>query len=314
MYNNLKIGVVVPCYNEETQIREVIDTMPEFVDSIIVIDDKSTDKTVVVTQSLMKEHKKKLKLIIHDLNQGVGGAIASGYKYCRDYDIDIAVVMAGDGQMNPDEFENIIQPVVSEEADYSKANRLASVEYMKMIPKVRLFGNSILTLLNKIVSGYWHIADSQTGYTAINKKALHTINWDNMYKRYGQPNDLLVRLNVHNFRVKDVPSKPVYQVGEKSGIKVRNVSFTISWLLFKLFFWRLKEKYIFRDFHPLVFFYFLSIILFFFSGIFMIRLGYLWIQMGYVPQTTLTALLFSFTIALQSSFFAMYMDSDYNRR
>jgi len=311
MFSNLKIGVVVPCFNEETQISKVIETMPPFVDLIVVIDDKSTDNTVKAVTSLNNE---KVKLLVHAKNQGVGGAIATGYKYCRDHQIDVAVVMAGDGQMNPDDFENIIAPVVAGKTDYAKANRLARAEYIQMIPKVRLFGNSVLTLLSKIVSGYWHIADSQTGYTAINKTALHAIDWDSMYKRYGQPNDLLVRLNIQNFRVQDVPSKPVYNVGEKSGIQVPKVTFTIAWLMFKLFFLRLKEKYIFRDFHPLVFFYGLSCILFLFSGGFFVRLLYLWIEMGYIPQTTFIALLFTFTTALQSSFFAMYMDSDYNRQ
>jgi len=102
------------------------------------------------------------------------------------------------------------------------------------------------------------VADSQSGYTAINKKALQMIDWDKMYKSYGQPNDVLVRLNVHNFRVKDVPVQPVYNIGEKSGIKYKKVIFTIGWLLIKLFLWRIKEKYIILDFHPLVFFYILG--------------------------------------------------------
>ena len=112
------------------------------------------------------------------------------------------------------------------------------------IPKIRFFGNASLSFLTKIASGYWHVADSQTGYTVINLRALKVIDWDRMYKRYGQPNDLLVKLNVHSFKVIDVPVEPVYNVGEQSGIKVRKVLFSIGWLLFKSFFWRLKEKYI----------------------------------------------------------------------
>ena len=134
-----------------------------------------------------------------------------------------------------------------------------------------------------------------------------------MYKRYGQPNDLLVRLNVFSLRVIDVNIKPVYNVGEKSGIKVRKVVFSISWLLLKRFFWRLKEKYIIRDFHPLVFFYFLSLILLIPSIIFFIRIIVIWSETGHIPPLCALAFMFSVTMCMQSGFFAMWLDSDYNR-
>jgi len=313
MYKNKKICVVVPAYNEEIQIGNVIKTMPDFVDNIVIIDDTSTDNTVGV----IKKHKKineKIILIQHQKNQGVGGAIATGYKWARDNEFDIAVVMAGDGQMDPQDLSKILDPVADEIVDYSKGNRLVSGEAYQKIPKVRYFGNAILTLLTKIASGYWHVTDSQTGYTAINKKALHLINWDDMYKRYGQPNDLLVRLNVYDLKVKDVVITPVYNIGEKSGIKVRKAVFSISFLLVRRFFWRLKEKYIIRDFHPLVFFYFLSFVLFLTSCGLLVRLIILWAKLGHAPQLTALALLFSCVTCLQTAFFAMWMDSDYNKR
>ncbi|AHE67614.1 glycosyltransferase involved in cell wall biogenesis [Legionella oakridgensis ATCC 33761 = DSM 21215] len=304
--------MVVPAYNEETQIGKVIETMPGFVDKIVIIDDCSKDKTVEVVKEYQKTHE-RIVLLQHEVNQGVGGGIATGYKWARDNHIDVAAVMAGDAQMDPADLPAILDPVVEDKADYSKGNRLTSGEAYKKIPKIRYFGNSILTLLTKIASGYWHITDSQTGYTAINKKALAQIDWDSMYKRYGQPNDLLVRLNVYNFRVKDVIIKPVYNVGEKSGIKVRKVVFSISWLLLKLFFWRLKEKYIIRDFHPLVFFYFLGFFLFFISLAFMVRIFDVWIVSGYIPRLAALAFVFSSIMSAQTCLFAMWMDSDYNR-
>ena len=311
MFNDKVIAAIVPAHNEGSQIGQVISTMPKFIDIIVIIDDCSKDDTGNVVKKYQQANQ-NIILISHDLNQGVGGAIATGYKWARDHDIDVAVVMAGDGQMDPDDLPAILQPVASGEVDYSKGNRLSTGEAYKKIPKVRYFGNSVLTFLTKIASGYWHIMDSQTGYTAINKKALQVINWDEMYKRYGQPNDLLVRLNVWGFKVKDVPIKPVYNIGEKSGIKVRKVVFTISWLLVKLFFWRLKEKYVIRDFHPLIFFYFLAFLLMFVSIGLSVRLVYIWTANSYVPQVTLLALMFSSTMSMQSAFFAMWMDSDYN--
>lgn len=312
MYKDKIIAVVVPAYDEETQIGMVIETMPEIVDKIIIVDDKSRDKTVAVVQQF-QENNNKVVLLEHEKNQGVGGAIATGYKWARDNNIDCAVVMAGDAQMDPADLPALLDPVVSGRADYSKGNRLVDGEAYKKIPKVRFFGNAILSLLTKIASGYWHVADSQTGYTVINKKALDKIDWNNMFKRYGQPNDLLVKLNVAGFRVVDVPIKPVYNVGEVSGIKVRKVVFSISWLLLKLFFWRIKEKYIIRDFHPLVFFYSFGFFLLGISALLFIRLIYLWVTTGFAPELTLLSWLFSFGISFNSLFFAMWFDYEDNK-
>lgn len=312
MYKDKLIAAVVPCHNEETQIRKVIETMPEWVDRIVVIDDKSTDATVQVVKEV-GQSAERVVLIEHEQNQGVGGAIASGYKWARDNGMDVAVVMAGDGQMLPRDLPAILDPVVEGQVDYSKGNRLISGEAYKKIPKVRYYGNALLSMFTKIASGYWHVADSQSGYTAINRRALETIDWDAMFKRYGQPNDLLVKLNVYNFRVRDVMIEPTYNVGEKSGIRIRKVVFTIGWLLVKLFFWRLKEKYVVRDFHPLVFFYFLGMVMFGFNVVFFVRLLVLWAIRGYVPEITFLIWLFTFVIGLMCVFFAMLFDMESNK-
>lgn len=313
MYRNKKIGVVVPAYNEETQIGRVIGTMPGIVDVIVIVNDCSKDRTSEIIRSHLDFGTSKIILIEHQLNQGVGGAIASGYKWCRDNGIDIAVVMAGDGQMNPDDLPALLDPVVEGDADYTKGNRLITGDAFHKIPKIRFFGNAALSLLTKIASGYWHIADSQTGYTAINTEALHLIDWDSMYKRYGQPNDLLVKLNVAGMRVLDVPIEPVYNIGEKSGIKIRSVIFSIGALLVKLFFWRLKEKYIIRNFHPLIFFYLFGFFSIGISILMMIRFIILWFQLGHVPEITFLGWLFSFSIGFNSIGFAMWFDYEENK-
>jgi glycosyltransferase involved in cell wall biosynthesis len=312
MYKGKTVAVVVPCYNEESRIAHVIKSMPDFIDHIVIVNDASGDQTASVVEEFRKRES-RIMMINHEVNQGVGGAIASGYKWARDHGVDVAVVMAGDGQMAPEDLPNLLNPVVSGEVDYAKGNRLFSGEAFKKIPKLRYFGNSMLSLLTKIASGYWHIADSQTGYTAISQKALKTIDWDKMYKRYGQPNDLLVKLNVYNFHVRDVEIEPVYNVGEKSGIRIHKVLFTITWLLIKLFFWRMKEKYVIRDFHPLVFFYFLGFLMFLINIIFFIRLVVLWASQGHVPEITFLIWMFSFTMGFLSSFFAMWFDMESNK-
>jgi len=286
--------------------------MPDYIDKLVIIDDKSDDKTVDVVKKFMNTIE-KLFLITHESNKGVGGAIASGYKYARDNEYDVAVVMAGDGQMDPDDLPAILDPVVEDQTDYSKGNRLFTGEAYQKIPKVRYFGNAFLSLLTKVASGYWHIADSQSGYTAINKKALKLINWNDMYQWYGQPNDILVRLNVSNLRVKDVPVEPVYNIGEKSGIKIRKVIFTISWLLIRLFFWRMKEKYIIRDFHPLVFFYMLGGFFYIAMILLFTRVFFHWIVYDHIPAINALAGFFSFMSGSLFTLFAMWFDMESNK-
>jgi len=191
----------------------------------------------------------------HERNRGVGAAILTGYERALADGIDVTCVMAGDNQMDPAELETLARPVVRGEVDYAKANRLFSGEAWRVIPRYRYIGNAILSLLTKIASGYWHVADSQSGYTAISRQVLEQLDRDRIYRGYGFPNDMLVHLNVWNARVRDFPARPVYGVGERSGIKLRSVVPRISWLLLKGFLWRLREKYVIRDFHPLVFFY-----------------------------------------------------------
>ena len=312
MLKNNKISVVVPCHNEETQIESVVKGIPEYIDKIILIDDKSTDRTVSIINRLKIENK-KIVSIFHSENQGVGGAIASGYMWSRDNNIDVSVVMAGDNQMDPKDLPAILDPIIYGDVDYSKGNRLFSGEAYKKIPTMRYLGNSLLSFFTKIASGYWHIADSQSGYTAINKKMLNTINWHDMYKNYGQPNDLLVSLNINNAKVRDVHIEPVYGVGEKSGIKIYKVIFTIGWLLLKSFFRRMKQKYIIRDFHALILFYILGIIFMICTFGLTIRLGIKWYQDGYVPAITALATMFSFMSSSIFTLFAMWFDMESNK-
>ncbi len=314
MYRNKYIGVVVPAYNEEKLIGRVIETMPDFVDKTIVVDDASSDATAEQVQEVyVQREPERLLLIRHQENQGVGGAIATGYKWCRDHELDVAVVMAGDAQMDPADMRTLLDPVVKDEADYTKGNRLFTGDAWNLIPKWRYLGNSVLSLLTKIASGYWHVADSQSGYTAINLKALKTIDWDQMYKRYGQPNDLLVRLNVFNFRVKDVPIKPVYNIGEDSGIKLITIIPKLSILLLRLFLWRMFQKYVIRDFHPLVFFYIIGFLLFPSGLLFGLFITIRRLIVGPISPISALFAVFLFISGLQFLLFAMWFDMDYNK-
>jgi glycosyltransferase involved in cell wall biosynthesis len=313
VYREKNIGVVVPAYNEEKLIGRTLDTMPDFVDRIIVVDDCSHDATVEHIQTRVVQQPERVILIRHQVNQGVGGAIATGYKWCRDHEMDVAVVMAGDAQMDPADLPALIDPIVEGTLDYAKGNRLFTGDAWNQIPRMRYLGNSAMSLLTKIASGYWHVADSQSGYTAINLRALKTINWDQMYKRYGQPNDLLVRLNVYSFRVGDVPIRPVYNIGETSGVKPLRMIPRLSWLLCKLFLYRMVQKYVIRDFHPLVFFYLMGVTLFVPGLLFGLYLVFYRLFIGTVAATSALFAVFFFVSGLQSIFFAMWFDMEYNQ-
>ena len=312
MYKDKSICVVVPAYNEEKQIGQVIETMPKYVDQVFIVDDASKDKTVETIKRYQKK-RKKIQLIEHEVNQGVGGAITTGYKRARDNDIDVTVVMAGDGQMDPDDLKKIIEPVASGNADYSKGNRLFYGDAWNMIPHGRYLGNSFLSLMTKVASGYWHIADSQSGYTAICLTALKRIALNKIYKDYGIPNDLLIKLNQHDFRVKDVHIKPVYNIGEKSNINFIKIIPKISWLLFKGFCSRLFFKYVIKDFHPLIFFYILGGLFGIATGVLFIRIFIFWIFIGHIPPINALAAMFSFMSASQFTLFAMWFDMQENK-
>lgn len=312
MFLEKTIAATVPAHNEEKLIAQTLTTMPDFVDRIIVVDDASKDGTSEIVKDLMDQDR-RIVLVEHARNQGVGGAIVSGYKKARELEMDVTAVMAGDAQMDPHDLARVVEPVASGSADYTKGNRLFYGDSWKMIPHYRYLGNSFLSLMTKIASGYWHIADSQSGYTAISLTALQRLDLDDIYKRYGMPNDLLIKLNQRDFRVRDVHVRPVYNVGEKSGIKLFRVIPRISWILFKGFWQRLFFKYVIRDFHPLIFFYILSFVLLTASIPLAFRLFFFWATRGNIPDINAMALVFTSISGLQTLFFGMWFDMDYNR-
>jgi glycosyltransferase involved in cell wall biosynthesis len=310
MLEQKSIAVVIPAHDEEKLIGETISGIPDFVDRIIVVDDRSSDGTASVVEAL-DDHR--VELIRHGRNEGVGAAIVTGYKRARDEGIAVTAVMAGDNQMDPDDLQTLVEPVARGDVDYAKANRLFTGQAWDLIPRTRYLGNAVLSLLTKVASGYWHVADSQTGYTAISLEYLELIDLDRIYRGYGMPNDMLVHLNIWNARVRDFPSRPIYNVGERSGIRLRKVVPRISWLLLKGFFFRMREKYVIRDFHPLVFFYFL--------GFLMTTLG---LALGIVEVvlrlmgnaiTTPTIVLVALLLISGSQFmlFAMWFDMESNK-
>ncbi|MGB6035339.1 MAG: glycosyltransferase family 2 protein [Cryomorphaceae bacterium] len=358
MISGKTIAVVVPAYNEESQIEHVVQSMPDFVDRIVVVNDKSKDATLEVLQGLLEKSaadrplempvprnekqigkfdydradrvlqeildkqshdhtkrevlqdpNKRLVIINHLDNGGVGAAIASGYIWARDHKIDCTAVMAGDGQMDPAELEGICLPVIDEDIDYVKGNRLKHPAALQIVPKTRMFGNSVLSILTKIASGYWKVSDTQTGYTATSLRALEAIKLNDIYPRYGMPNDMLVKLNIQNCSVKEIVIKPIYNVGEQSKMKVGQVIPKISGILLRGFWKRIWIKYFIREFHPLFLLYGVGVLSLLVSSVYLIKISYLWITMlRPINELTILAFLFTFLFGFQSLLFAMWMD------
>ena len=310
MIEGKTVAVVVPAHDEELLIQETLRGIPDYVDRIFVVDDASRDAT---RERVLELRDPRVELIRHERNEGVGGAIVTGYKRARDERIAVTAVMAADNQMDPAELESLAGPVARGETDYAKANRLFTGQAWELIPRTRYLGNAVLSLFTKIASGYWNVADSQAGYTAISLHYLDLLDLDRIYKRYGMPNDILVHLNVWNARVRDVPSRPIYGVGERSGIRLRKVIPRMSWLLVKGFFWRMREKYVIRDFHPLVFFYVLGFLLTLIGlvlGAFVTIMRILGNELTFATVILVALLLISGT---QFTLFGMWFDMEYNR-
>lgn len=266
MYRDKRIALVIPARNEERLILPTLECVPALVDRIYVVDDASVDRT----PDLVRERARvdaRVSLIQHAKNQGPGGAIISGYKQALADKYDVTVVIGGDNQMPLDQIVDFLDPLVNGVADYTKGNRFMFRRYAianipAVMPKTRLIGNAIISSLTKIASGYYKIVDVVDGYTAINRDALETIDWDKAWRGYGYPMDFLIRLNAYGLRVKDIPRRAVYLPGERqSQIKGLRYAVRVSPMLLRGFFWRLWTKYILFDFHPLVFFYFIGITL-----------------------------------------------------
>jgi len=241
MFQGKKIGVAVPACNEQAFIASVINNMPSYVDRIYLVNDGSTDGTHQIVSEMCRDDD-RLVLIDHQTNRGVGAAIATGYKKCLEEGMDIAVVMAGDNQMDPAELPRLLEPIVKGEAGYSKGNRMSSLSHMKGMPPWRRFGNWLLKWATRVSSGNYKVMDPQNGYAAASAEALQRIDLDSLYPYYGYCNHLLAKFTVAGIRAVEVPMPARYQ-GEKSKIKYSKYVRKVSWLLLRNLAWRMEMKW-----------------------------------------------------------------------
>lgn len=229
VWKSSRIAVVIPCFNVASRIERVLRTMPSWVDLLVAIDDGSTDETPSVLSELASSEP-RLQVVTHEQNRGVGAALCTGYRAALRAEADVLVVMAGDGQMDPEDLAALVTPVVSGTADYAKGNRLRHREVVRAMPWTRLAGNVVLSGMTRAATGLWHVGDSQCGYTAMHRRVLERLAPEAMWARYGYPNHLLGALASAGFRVVDVTVRPVY-AGEQSGVKVRDAVLVIPGIL-----------------------------------------------------------------------------------
>jgi dolichol-phosphate mannosyltransferase len=218
----MKIAVVVPSYRVTDHIQEVLSKIGPEVEQIFVVDDACPDNSGDFVEKNVKD--KRVTVLRHTTNQGVGGAVISGYRAALDAKADIVVKVDGDGQMDPALIPRLVEPILRGEADYVKGNRFDSLEDLFEMPRVRIFGNAVLSFWSKLSTGYWSITDPTNGFTAIHSKALKAVNLDKLRKSYFFESDLLFRLSVVNAVVTDMPMKAVYGE-ERSHLRIRKVLF-----------------------------------------------------------------------------------------
>ena len=238
------LGVVIPCYRVKSHILEVIAGIGKEVARIYVIDDACPEKTGEFVKSQVKD--KRVHVIFHATNKGVGGAVITGYKQALEDGVEVVVKIDGDGQMDSQLISTIARPVLEGNADYSKGNRFDSLENLIGMPKIRIFGNAVLSLWSKVSSGYWTVTDPTNGFTAIHKKALEAINLDKVRKSYFFESDMLFRLSIANCVVADVPMAAVYG-DEKSNLKISKVLFEFPWRHSINFLKRIFYRYYLRE-------------------------------------------------------------------
>ncbi|MDD2838606.1 MAG: glycosyltransferase family 2 protein [Sulfuricurvum sp.] len=260
----MKTSVVIPAYKVKKHLKEVITTIPDFVTHIIVVDDKCPQHSGEYALSLNIE---RVTVIFHEVNQGVGGSVFSGYQKALELASDVVVKVDGDGQMDPNFMKSLIQPIIDGHADYTKGNRFKDFNALKSMPKIRLFGNSVLSFLVKMASGYWNVMDPTNGYTAIHKRALEGLNFDHISKRYFFESDMLIHLNIENMVVQDI-SIPTRYGDEESSLNIKKVLYQFPVKILQGLLKRIFYKYYIYDFNMASIYLFLGIPMVLFGGSF----------------------------------------------
>lgn len=237
--------MIIPCYKVTDHILQVIKEIPEEVDQIILIDDGCPNNSGDYVQSNSTD--KRIVLIKHENNFGIGAAMKSGYQLAIKEKFDVIVKVDGDGQMDLNYLSNLVHPIINQQIDYTKGNRFYSSRLVKTMPKIRILGNVALSFMSKLSTGYYEIFDPNNGFTAISKEALTRVDLEEVDERFFFESDMLFQLNLSGCSVRDIPIPAIYG-DEKSNLKIMNSTLSFFWKHNRNFIKRITYEYFVRDF------------------------------------------------------------------
>lgn len=242
-----RISVIIPCYKVSSNIEKVVGELSDDIAEIILVNDCSPDNTGEIISRLAAQDA-RITVVNNTVNQGVGGAMAAGFKEALRHDFDIAVKLDGDGQMDSARIGQLVAPIATGEYDFAKGNRFHDRKKLQSMPWIRRFGNFGMSFLVKISSGYWHISDPTNGFFAISKATLERVDMERLSKRFFFESSLLCELYFTGARIKDVPMPAIY-ADEKSNLSVTKSLFTFPPKLFARWCHRIWMRYFVYDFN-----------------------------------------------------------------
>ena len=264
MYRKLETTVVIPCYNEEKMIAQTIKKLPKYIDHVIAVNDASTDDTIGVLNKL-KKHNDRLIIVDNKMNQGVGGALITGYQYAIKHTKSTAIgIVAGDDQFDSSYLQAMLDDFIDQSADYVKASRFFHREAFKTMPKYRQFGNIFISLLTKFSTGYYSITDITNGCGWLRRDIIEKVDFSIVEKRYDYETSMLTALSIVNAKVID-HAVPAHYGDEKSTIKLIPTAWRNLRAVWKGFWRRIYYKYVLYGFHPVALFLFTGMFFFIIS-------------------------------------------------
>ncbi len=246
MFQNARIGIVVPCFKVKKHLLDVISSIPEWIDGIYLIDDACPEKSVQYVMSVLSDSR--IKVIYLKNNGGVGYAVKQGYLMALNDNQDLIVRIDGDGQMDLNYLVNLIKPLVMGEASFAKGNRFFDIEHVSRMPKRRIFGNIGLSFMSKFSTGYWEVFDPNNGYYAITNNALKQLPLEKIDNRYFFESDQLFRLGLNRTKIIDVPIPARYGT-EVSNLNILQAFFEFSFKHTRNFVKRVYFNYFLKDFN-----------------------------------------------------------------
>jgi len=253
---NQKLAVVIPAYKAEATISTVVDLVPSYVDWIIIVNDASPDKTRKVVEKIQDP---RIVLINHKKNQGVGGAMITGFKKAMDLDADLIAKLDADGQMDPRFLDRFALTAIRHQCDYVKANRFGHIEALPAMPRIRLAGNLLLTFLTKWASGYWNVFDPQNGFVLITRKMLKRLDLAKLDTSYFFENSMLINLNILRAQIGEIYI-PAHYGEEVSSMRLGRIIKDFPLKLMRGYLHRIYQKYIFRSLSPFIFLFLFGIL------------------------------------------------------